>query len=190
MPSASVTCHAAYLANPDNALVARDDVEPLSAVDPRQAQELAALLRAAYTVGGQAPLKLMLSQDDAAGAFGLQQRGTAVEHQPAGAAHADQLAAGRQSQQPGAVDPGRERERHLRARGVIDRALQVAGLVLGAAGANAVVRDVAAERACGLRGRRSVRRQRKRAGDAGGGCSDQMTAVDVHGHGPRNIRER
>ncbi|MBJ6979878.1 peptidoglycan DD-metalloendopeptidase family protein [Luteimonas sp. MC1782] len=33
-----------------------------------QRAELAALLRAAYTVGGQAPLKLMLSQDDAAGA--------------------------------------------------------------------------------------------------------------------------
>lgn len=33
-----------------------------------QRLELAALLRAAYTVGGQAPLKLMLSQDDAAGA--------------------------------------------------------------------------------------------------------------------------
>ncbi|WP_318240502.1 murein hydrolase activator EnvC family protein [Luteimonas colneyensis] len=33
-----------------------------------QRVELAALLRAAYTVGGQAPLKLMLSQDDAAGA--------------------------------------------------------------------------------------------------------------------------
>src|SRR5690606_10971766 len=33
-----------------------------------QRTELAALLRAAYTVGGQAPLKLMLSQDDAAGA--------------------------------------------------------------------------------------------------------------------------
>ena len=33
-----------------------------------QRAELATLLRAAYTVGGQAPLKLMLSQDDAAGA--------------------------------------------------------------------------------------------------------------------------
>ncbi|HEY4528927.1 MAG TPA: peptidase M23, partial [Luteimonas sp.] len=48
------------------ALEARRDAaaEGLSA----QRAELAALLRAAYTVGGQAPLKLMLSQDDVAAA--------------------------------------------------------------------------------------------------------------------------
>ncbi len=84
-------------------------------------------------------------QDDAAGAFGLQQRGAAVERQPAGAADADQLAAGRKPQQPAAVDAGRERQRHLCARGVVDRALQIAGLVVGAAGADAILRDIAAE---------------------------------------------
>ncbi len=80
------------------------------------------------------------------------------------AAHADQLAAGREPQQPGAVDAGRERQRHLRARGIVDRTLQVAGLVVGAAGADAILRDVAAERGgrCGGAAQRPATSQARR----------------------------
>jgi hypothetical protein len=82
---------------------------------------------------------------DAAGAFARQHRGTAVEDEFCRAAHADQLRAAFQAQHSGAIDAARQREGSLRARGFIDRTLQRACLVVGAAGSDAILRDVAAE---------------------------------------------
>ena len=84
---------------------------------------------------------------DAAGAFALQHRGAAGEDELGRAAHADQLRAVLQAKHAGAVDAGRQRQRHLRARGFVDGALQRAGLIVGAAGPHAILRGVAAERA-------------------------------------------
>ena len=113
-------------------------------------------------------------------AFALQHRGAAVENEFGRAAHADELRAALQAQHAGAVDARRQRQRHLRARGLVDRALQVFGLIVGTAGTHAVLRDVAAERGGERCRARGIRRHRKRAGDAGGGDSDEMAAVDVH----------
>ena len=110
-------------------------------------------------------------QADAAGAFALQHRRAAVEDEPGRAAHADQLRAAWQAQHAGAIDAGRQRQRHLRARGLVDRALQGAGLVVGAAGPHAILRGVAPERRGRRRRARGVRRHRQRAGDAGGGSA-------------------
>ncbi len=117
---------------------------------------------------------------DAAGAFALNHRGAAVENQPGGAAHADQLRAVLQPQHAGAIDAGRQRQRHLCPRGFVDGALQSPRLVVGAAGPHAILRGVASERRGQRCCARGVRRHRKRAGNAGHGCSDQMAAIEVH----------
>ena len=83
---------------------------------------------------------------DVPGAFALQHRGAAVEDEFCRAAHADQLRAVLQAKHAGAIDAGRQRQRHLRARGFIDRALQDPGLVVGTAGPHAILRGVAPER--------------------------------------------
>ena len=49
------------------------------------------------------------------------------------------------AQHAGAIDARRQRQRHLRARGFVDRALQFCGLIVGTAGAHAILRDVAAK---------------------------------------------
>jgi hypothetical protein len=85
-----------------------------------------------------------------------------------------------QAEHAGAIDARRQRQRRLRARGFVDRALQFGGLIVGAAGTHAILRDVAAERGDEGRRARWLRRNGKRAGDTGGGCSNEMTAV--HGH--------
>ena len=92
-----------------------------------------------------------------------------------------------QPKHAGAIDAGRQRQRHLRARGVIDRALQGPGLIVGAAGVDAILRGVAPERRGQRRRARGVGRHRQRAGNAGGGGSDQMAAIDVHGRVSRRM---
>ena len=62
----------------------------------------------------------------------------------------------------------------------VDRALQIFGLVVRAAGADAVLRGIAAQRRGTRRRARGIGRHRKRAGDTGGGRSNEMAAIDVH----------
>ena len=90
------------------------------------------------------------------------------------AAHADELRAALEAQHAGAVDTRRQRQRHLRARRLIDGALQIAGLVVGAAGPHAILGDVAAKRGGQRCGARRFRRHRERAGNAGGGSPNQV----------------
>ena len=127
---------------------------------------------------------------DAAGAFALKHRGAAVEDEFCRAAHADELRAVLQAQQSGAIDAGRQRQRHLRARRFVDRALQSSGLVVGTAGPHAILRGVAPERRGQRRRARGIRRHRERAGNAGSGSSDQMAAIDVHDRVFRGARWR
>jgi len=68
----------------------------------------------------------------------------------------------------------------LRARGLVDRPLQRFGLIVGTAGADAILRGVTAEHRGGLRGAGAVRRHRQRAGDTGGGNAHELAAFDVH----------
>ena len=110
-----------------------------------------------------------VGEADAAGAFARKHRCAAVEDEPGRAAHADQLRAVLQTKHAGAIDARRQRQRHLRARGLIDRALQNLGLIVGAAGADAILRGVAPERGGERRRARGVRRHRQRARSAGGG---------------------
>ena len=126
------------------------------------------------------PSSVMLVEADAAGAFARQHRRAAVEDEPGRAAHADQLRAVLQAKHPGAIDARRQRQRHLRARGFVDRALQGSGLVVGAAGPDAILRGIAPERRGERRRARGIRRHRQRAGHAADGCSDEMAAIDVH----------
>ena len=120
---------------------------------PTEAMHQAAPLRQrnAAAIEGDA------GQADAVGAFALQHRSAAAEHEFGRAAHADQLRAVRKPQHAGAIDARRQRQRHLRARGLVDRALQFCGLVVGTAGTHAILRDVAAER--GGERRRARRRR-------------------------------
>ena len=122
-----------------------------------------------------------VGQPDAACAFARKHRRAAGEDKFGRAAHADQLAAAGEPQQTGAVDTGRQCERHLRAGGLVDRALQRAGLVVRAAGPHAILRGVAPERRGRRRRARGIGRHRQRAGNAGRGGPDQMPAIDVHG---------
>src|SRR5690606_22955162 len=97
-------------------LEARRDV--LAGTMSAQRAELAALLRAAYTVGGAAPLKLLLAQDDVAGAnrslayHGYLQRGrsariTELSNELAGLEAMEQAIAGERA----ALAEARERQR-------------------------------------------------------------------------------
>ena len=70
------------------------------------------------------PSSVMPVRPMLAGAFALQHRGAAVEDELGRAAHADQLRAALQAKHAGAIDARRQRQRHLRARGFVDRALQ------------------------------------------------------------------
>ena len=90
-------------------------------------------------------------------AFALKHRGAAVEDEFGRAAHADQLRAVLQAQHAGAIDARRQRQRHLRPRGLIDRALQDPGLVVGTAGPHAILRGVAPERRGQRRRARGIR---------------------------------
>ena len=155
---------------PDDLAIGDADVASAQAMHqaaPRRQRNAAAIQRDA----GEA---------DAAGAFALKHRRAAAENEPGRAAHADQLRAVLQAKQPGAIDARRQRQRHLRARGIVDRPLQHSGLVFGAAGTHAILRGVAPERRGQRRRARGIRRHRQRAGNAGGGCSDEMAAIDVH----------
>jgi hypothetical protein len=82
---------------------------------------------------------------DMAGAFALEHRGATVEDEFCRAAYADQLRAVLQAQHTCAIDSRRQRQRHLRSRRFIDRALQDSGLVVGTAGPHAILRSVAPE---------------------------------------------
>src|SRR5207247_1013582 len=73
-------------------------------------------------------------------------------------ANADQLRAVRKAQHAGAIDARRQRQRRLRAHGFVDRALQFRGLIVGAAGTHAILRNVAPERGGEGRRARSVGR--------------------------------
>lgn len=125
------------------------------------------------------------------GAFGAQQRGAVREQQFRRAAHAQQLRAVGQPQHSGFVDAGRQRQRRTRACGIVDRALQGAGLIVGAVRPHARLRRVTAERRgqrCGLRGAR----QHTRSADAG----EPISAVQIHRHnlvqrrGARRVNHR
>jgi len=87
-----------------------------------------------------------VGKTNAVGAFALKHRRAAGEHEPGRAAHADQLGAALQAKHPGAIDARRQRQRHLRAGGIVDRPLQDLGLVVGTAGPDAIMRGVAPER--------------------------------------------
>ena len=135
---------------------------------------------AALGQGDAAAIEREAGQADAVGAFTLQHRGAAAEHEFGRAAHPDQLRAASEAKHAGAIDTGRQRQRHLRARGFIDRALKVFGLIVGTAGADAILRDVAAKRRGRRRRARGIGRHRQRAGDAGG-RSYETAAIHVHG---------
>ncbi len=122
-----------------------------------------------------------VGEADAGRAFALKHRRAAVKDQSGRAAHADQLRAVLQAQHSGAIDARRQRQRHLRPRGLVDRALQSSGLIVGAAGPDAILRGVAPERRGQRCGARGIGRHRQRAGRAGHGCSDEMAAIEVHG---------
>src|ERR1700682_3160057 len=87
-----------------------------------------------------------VGKTNAVGAFALKHRRTAGEYEPGRAAHADQLGAALQAKHPGTIDARRQRQRHLRAGGIVDRPLQDLGLVVGTAGPDAIMRGVAPER--------------------------------------------
>ena len=89
-------------------------------VAPAEAMHQAAPLRQRNA----AAIERDAGQADAVGAFALQHRSAAVEHEFGRAAHADQLRAALKAQHAGAIDARRQRQRHLRARGLVDGALQ------------------------------------------------------------------
>ena len=120
---------------------------------------------------------------DTAGAFAQEHGSAAAEDEFGRAAHADELRAAREAKHAGAVDAWRQRQRHLRTRGLVDGALEAAGLVVGAAGPHAILRGVAAERGGERRCARRLGRHRQRAGNSGGRGSHEMAAVDVHDRG-------
>ena len=111
---------------------------------------------------------------DACRALALQNRRAAGEDEFCRAANADELRAALQPKHPAAIDARRQGKRALRARSLVDRALQGPGLVVGTAGPHAILRDIAAERGSRRRSTRGLRRHRKRAG---GACSNEMAAV-------------
>jgi hypothetical protein len=90
------------------------------------------------------------------------------------------LRAALQAEQPGAVDAGRQRQRHLRPCGLVDRPLQDFGLIIGTAGTDAILRGVAAEHRGGLSRTGAVGRHRQRAGKSGGGNAHELAAFDIH----------
>jgi hypothetical protein len=96
------------------------------------------------------------------------------------AADADQLRTALQAKHPSAKDARRQRERNLRRRGFVDRALQSFCLIVAAAGPDAILRDVAPQRRAQRRRARGVRRHDKRASSAGYRCRDEMAAIEVH----------
>src|SRR6185437_3756929 len=79
------------------------------------------------------------------------------------------------------IDARRQRKRHLRACGFVDRALQRLGLVVRTAGPDAILRGIAPERGGEGSRARGIGRHRQRAGRAADGCPDEMAAIDVHG---------
>jgi hypothetical protein len=113
-------------------------------------------------------------------ALALEHRGAAIEDEPGRATRANQLRPIRQTQQAGTIDAGRQRQWRLYARGFIDGALQGFRLIVGTAGPHAVLRGVTPERGRQRCRARDIRRCRQRAGNAGGGSSHQVAAVDVH----------
>jgi len=127
---------------------------------PAEAVHEAAPLRQ----GNAAAVEHETGQADVACAFAQKHRGAAVENEFCRATYAYELRAVLQPKQPGAVDARRQRQWHLGARSFIDRALQIFGLILRAAGTHAILRGIAAERGSERRGARGFRRQRQRAG--------------------------
>src|SRR5581483_4092756 len=133
--------------------------------------------------GGQgkvAAVEREAGEPDMARAFAQDHCAAAGEDELRRAAHADELRAVGQIERAGAVDTGRQRQRHAGARGFVDGALQAAGLVLGTARPHAILRGVAPERARELRRARSLGRGGEGAGKSGGGGSDEMAAIEVH----------
>ena len=130
--------------------------------------------------GNAAAVKREVTEADMVGAIGRQQRCATREHQYGRAAHSDQLRALGESQRPGAVDAGRQREWSVDAGRFIDRPLQRVGLVVGCIRPHAVMGDVAPERRCQRCRARGLWRHRQRTGDAGGRNSEDMTAAEIH----------
>ena len=177
--------------------VARDLLEPdavaaaagdLAIVDAHVAAGEAMDQAAAIGQGNVAAVERDAGEAQAVGAFGEQHRRAAVEDEFGRAAHADELCAARKPQRAGAIEAGRQRQRHLRARRFVDRALQDAGLILGRVGPHAILRGVASERGGERRGARGIGRHRQRTGGAGRGSSEKMAAIEVHDRNPQMAR--
>ena len=144
---------AGHLLQPDAVTAAVDDLaladadiaptEAMHQATPRRQRNLAAIERDA-------------AKPDMAFALALQHRGAAVENQPGRAAHADELGTALQAKHSSTVDARRQCQRRLCPRRIIDRALQIPGLVVGAAGPHAILRDVAAQRGDERRRARSI----------------------------------
>jgi len=81
---------------------------------------------------------------------------------------------------PSRVAEEAQEEAGLRPRRLVDRALQNLGLIVGTAGPHAILRGVAPKRRGHRCCPRGIRRHRQRPGKTGGGCSDEMAAIDVH----------
>src|SRR5450432_56636 len=99
--------------------------------EPSISQSVTRMLRRQRNAGA---IQREVGKTDAVGAFALKHRRAAGEHEPGRAAHADQLGAALQAKHAGAIDARRQRQRHLRAGGIVDRPLQDLGLVVGTAG--------------------------------------------------------
>ena len=146
------------LLQPDAVAAAADDLALGDAdVAPTEAMHEAAPRRQRNA----AAVERDAGKSDMSFALALQHRGATVENEFGRAAHADELRAALQAKQAGAVDTRRQRQRRLRARRIVDRALQLLGLVVGAAGPHAILRDVAAERGDERRRARSIWRHRR-----------------------------
>jgi hypothetical protein len=101
---------------------------------------------------------------------------------PGSAACADELRASRKLHVAHAIAARRKREWRAGACGLVERPLQRAALILAAAGAQAELGGIDAERRdrCNWCG---GARRRSRGADAGGRCGqdEEVAAIDVHG---------
>ena len=126
-------------------------------------------------------IKREAGEGDAACTFASYKRRATCKLQDCCTAHTDKLAAVRQSQCAGAIGARRQRQRHLRAGGRIDGALEHFRLIVGTVWPHAVLRGVASERRCkGSRARRLRRSRQRTCCRTGGGGVDEAAAADIH----------
>jgi hypothetical protein len=112
------------------------------------------------------------------------ERRPAAEDEPRRAAHTDERCARRQPQAAGAVDAGRQCQRHAGLRGAVDRALQRRALVIRTAGAHAHLGGIEPEsrdrrRSRGRGRRHGLRKSAERR--CGARPFDELATCGVHG---------